>query len=194
MKDIKIKLMKCAMCSDFTEFKKIYYENKRGWILLCDIFIYSCDTMNINLLEMLYEIFENMDKSISRYNQPKIFYKSILYNNTLFYNKLLSYEGCLYIYNNNINDLIDYTITERCHFNPILQLLKNDDIKQCIQMITEDAIISYNENVMRIKDNEYMNNNNVYMVYQSTDNVTEYIPLSVKDDQYIKFLQTLIDM
>ena len=38
-----------------------------------------------------------------------------------------------------------------------------------IQIITEDAIISYDENIMRIEDKEYVNVDYVYIVYEDTE-------------------------
>ena len=81
---------------------------------------------------------------------------------------------------------------------PILELLKVDDIIHHIQIIMENSIISYDENIMRIEYKEYMNGNYVFMVYECDEdskNLFEKkitrIPLSVRDDQYINFLETL---
>lgn len=60
-----------------------------------------------------------------------------------------------------------------------------------IQIITEDAIISYDENIMRIEDKEYVNGDYVYIVYEDTEKKYMY-PLKVKDEQFIKFLKKLI--
>ena len=60
-----------------------------------------------------------------------------------------------------------------------------------IQIITEDTIISYDENIMRIEDKEYVNGDYVYIVYEDTEKKYMY-PLKVKDEQFIKFLKKLI--
>lgn len=60
-----------------------------------------------------------------------------------------------------------------------------------IQIITEDAIISYDENIMRIEDKEYVNGDYVYIVYEDTEKKYMY-PLKVKDEQFIQFLKKLI--
>jgi hypothetical protein len=76
---------------------------------------------------------------------------------------------------------------------PILELLKKDEIIHHIQVIIEDAVIKYSENIMIIKDEEYINGDYVFMCFE-TDIVSEkitHIPLNIKDDQYIKFLETL---
>jgi len=201
---VKKELMKYAMCSDVFEIKKMFYQNinnfgkNREWFLLCDIFKYSCDTMNEKLLESLYEIYETIDISISRDNNPDIFYKSILFQNTLFYTYLLSHQGPSMVFNKNKQNLIDFTINKRCRFMPILELLKTDEIIHHIQIIIENAIISYDENIMSIQDEEYINNDYVYMVYESEGDVENLfekkitrIPISVRDDQFINFLYTL---
>ena len=97
--------------------------------------------------------------------------------------------------------IIDFTIKKRCRFVPILEFLKTDKILHYIQNITEDAIISYDENRMRIEDKEYINSDYVFMVYEDNENdntknllekKVKHIPLSVIDYQYIKFLKTLM--
>ena len=124
---VKVELMKFAMYSNFNEIKKIYFENNNkldkfnGWTLLGDLFMYSCDTMNLKLLETLYEIYENIDIAIRLDNNLEIFYKSILFQNTLFYTQLLSRKGPLFVFNKNKQNLIDYTIEKRSHFIPILE-------------------------------------------------------------------------
>ena len=155
--------------------------------------------MNIKLLETLYELYENIDKSIFSYNNPEIFYKSILFENISFYSQLLSYKGPIDVFNKNKQKIIDFTISKRCRFIPILELLKTDDIMNYIQIITENAIISYDENIMMIDDKEYINSNYIFMVYEFDRNSeslfekkTKNIPLSVRDDQYINFLKNLI--
>lgn len=85
---------------------------------------------------------------------------------------------------------------------PILELLSSDKIMHHIQNITEDAIISYDENRMRIEDKEYINSDYVFMVYEDDENnensenlfqkKVKHIPLSVIDYQYIKFLETIM--
>lgn len=166
--------------------------------LLGDIFKYSCDTMNAELLETLYEMYETIDKSIWQDNNPEIFYKSILFHNTSFYTKLLTYPGPLSVFEKNKQNIINFTIRKRCRFMPILELLKTNDIMNHIEIIMEDAIILYDEDKIRIEDKEYMNGDYVFMVYEcdgDSENLFEKkitrIPLSVKDDQYIKFLKTL---
>ena len=201
---VKSELMIHAMCSNISELKNVYYQNnnnfgnKREWLLLADIFMYSCETMNIKLLDALYEMYETIDISIRKDNNHKIFHRSILYKNTSFYTQLLSHEGPLFVFNNNTQNLIDFTIKNRCRFMPILQSLKPTQINHYIQIIIEDAIISYDENIMIINDEEYINGDYVYMVFEydgnpenSFEKKIERIPLSVKDDQYIKFLETL---
>jgi len=80
---------------------------------------------------------------------------------------------------------------KRCRFIPILELLNMDKIVHYIQIITENAVISYNENKMRVEDKEYINGDYMYMVFESENKIT-YIPFSVIDDQYIIYLKTLI--
>ena len=205
---VKKELMKYAMCSDINEIIKLFYENNNNfgkdskWLLLSDIFKYSCDTMNEELLETLYEIYETMDISISKDNNPEIFYKSILFLNTSFYTQLLSYQGPSSVFDKNKQKIIDFTIKKRCRFMPILELLNTDKIMHHILTITENAIISYNENRMRIDDKEYINSDYVFMVYEDDENnensenlfekKVKHIPLSVIDYQYIKFLETLM--
>jgi len=187
---VKSKLLKYAMCSDIDNIKSLYYQYNtvcRPWTLLKEIFIYSCDTMNIKLLETLYEIYTNIDISIRRDNNIDIFKKSIIFQNTLFYNKLLSYSGPSIVFNQNKQKLIDFTIMNRYKFDPILKLLTLDEVDLRIQLITEDVVINYDENIMRCNDTEYMNGNYVYMVFQDEEN--PIIPLSIVDDQYIKYLE-----
>lgn len=119
---IKEELMKYAMCSNINEIKKVFYQNNNNfgknkeWLLLSDIFKYACETMNFELLEILYEIYEDIDSLICQDNNPEIFYKSILFDNTSFYTKLLSYQGPSVVFNKNKQNLIDFTIKKRCRF------------------------------------------------------------------------------
>lgn len=198
---VKEDLMKSAMCSDFEELKKIYFENNgelgnfKEWMLIGDLFMYSCETMNIELLDTLYEIYEKINVTIGLDNNPQMFHKSIQYQNIEFYNHLLSHKGPFDVFNRNKELLIKYTINNRFYFTPILESLHNDEINYYIQMITEDAIISYDENKMRVHDNTYVNENYLYMVYETEDENKKditYIPISVKDNQYIIFLKSLI--
>jgi len=196
---VKAELMKYAMCSDINEIKKTFYKNNnnfgknREWLLLTDIFKYSCDTMNVKVLEALYEMYGDIDKSIRRDNKPEIFYKSILFQNTTFYTQLISHQGPLYVFDKNTQNIIDFTIMNRCRFIPILELLKTDEINYHIQLITEDAVINYNENIMMVNDEEYVNGDYVFMCYETYCDAEKIIriPLSVIDDQYMTFLKTL---
>ena len=197
---VKAELMKYAMCSDIIEIKKVFFQNNnnfgknREWLLLSDIFKYSCDTMNAEILETLYEIYGNIDTSIRRDNNSEIFYKSILFENTKFYTYLLSRQGPLYVFNKNTQNIIEFTIMKRCRFIPILELLKSDEIFHHIQLITEDAVVNYDENTLSVNDEKYINNDYVFMCFETasdTEKIT-YIPFSVKDNEYIKFLKMLI--
>lgn len=168
---VKKELMKFAMYSDINELIKLFYQNNNNfgkdskWLLLNDIFKYSCDTMNIELLNTLYEIYETIDISIIQDNNLEIFYKSIVYLNTSFYSELLSHLGPSLVFDKNKQKLIDFTIMKRCHFTPILELLNMEEIIHHIQIITEDAVISYDENKMRVEDKEYVNGDYVFMVF-----------------------------
>ena len=198
---VKVELMKYAMCSDIVEIKKVFFQNNnnfgknREWLLLSDIFKYSCDTMNVEILETLYEIYGNIDTSIRQDNNYEIFYKSILFENTKFYTHLLSHQGPLYVFNKNKQNIIDFTIMKRCRFIPILELLKSDEIIHHVQLIIEDAVVNYDENTLRVNDEKYVNENYVFMCFETASDAEKknaYIPLSVKDNEYIKFLKMLI--
>jgi hypothetical protein len=147
--------------------------------------------MNAELLETLYDIYETIDISICKDNNPEIFYKSILFLNTSFYTQLYSHQGPSSVFDKNKQKIIDFTIKKRCRFMPILEFLKNDVIINYIQIITDDAVISYNENISRVEDKEYINGDYVFMVFEFEKKNT-HIPLCISDDQYIKFLNTLV--
>ena len=201
---VKEELMIYAMSSDLNKIKKVFYQNNnylgREGLLLVDIFKYSYETMNIELLKTIYEINNKMDNSIKLENNPKIFYKSILFQNTSFYQTLLSYPGPLYVFNNNKQKIIDFTIKQRCRFIPVLDILSTEEINKYISLIIEDAIICYDENLMRKEEIEYRNGNYVYMDFEYEQDIEPYsekihkhIPLRVIDDQYIHFLRSLLN-
>lgn len=119
---IKEELIKYAMCSDINEIKKVFYQNNNNfgknkeWLLLSDVFKYVCEIMNFELLEKLNEIYEDIDSLICRDNNPEIFYKSILFDNTSFCTQLLSYQSPSLVFNKNKQNLIEFTIKKRYRF------------------------------------------------------------------------------
>ncbi len=55
---------------------------------------------------------------------------------------------------------------------------------------------NYGENTMRINDEDYFNKDYIFMCFETISNSEKlldkkitYIPLSVKDNEYIKFLE-----
>jgi hypothetical protein len=197
---VKAELMKYAMCCNINEFKKVFYQNneyfgKNGeWMILCDIFKYSCKIMSVKLLDALYEIYEKIDSSIGKENRPEIFYNTILYQNTKFYNYLLSKQGPLYVFNSNKKIITNFIINNRYRFIPILESLNNKELNMYIQNITEDAVTTYDENIIRVEDKEYTKGDYVFMEFETIGDSKKvtHIPISIKDAQYIRFLEELL--
>ena len=186
--------MKYAMSSNIDKIKNLHnkFINEFGsWSLLSEIFLYSCKTMNIELFNAIYEINNTIDTSIRLANNPVIFHKNILFQDITFFNKLLSHQGCLSVFNKNKQNLIEFTIQNRSRFMPILEMLTDYEINNYITMIIEDAIIYYSEDKIRVEDNYYINGDYIFITY-ITNNIVDYIPIKLIDEQYIKFLKTLI--
>lgn len=184
------------MCSHINELKNLFYQSNNNfgknskWILLNNIFKYSYDTINTELLNTLYEIYETIDVSIIQENNPEIFYKRIIFQNTSFYNQLCSHQDPSSVFNKNKQKLIDFTIMKRYIFMAIIELLNMNDIIHYIEIIKVDEVILYDENIIKVKDEEYINGDYAFMVFESEKEIT-HIPLKLRDDQYIKFFKNL---
>ena len=107
---------------------------------------------------------------------------------------MLSHQGCLSVHNKNKQNLIEFTIQNRCRFIPILEMLTANEIDNYITMIIEDAIIYYSEDKIRVEGNYYTNGDYIFMTYINNNdkNIVDYIPIKLIDEQYVKFLKTLI--
>ena len=204
---IKKELLQYAMSNDLNNLKKVYYENNNklgsygGWMLLAELFYYSCEIMSIELLDTLYYIYDNLDIVIKLDNNPSMFYKSIITQNILFYNYLISYKGPLCVLQKNLKNLGIFIIQKRIKFTLILQLLNDDDITELIQTLTQYVIIQYYENNNCENEISYENNDFIeykdetycYCNYECQCNtiVKKLIPICIEDKQYIDFIKNI---
>ena len=212
---VKKELTEYAQKNDFESLKRVYCEKNEkmgyygGWMLLADIFYDSCKTTNMKLLETVYEL-DEMNKAIRLDNNPSaIFQRTILDNNTIFFEKLISYPGPLWVLEKNRHCLVDFVVKHRCYFMPILQLMEAYNINWQILMIRENAFILYNREKRNGENKNYTNGEYVFIEYEikyqqeviyfddfnfkQTENQTEQIPISVVDNQYIQYLESFLE-
>lgn len=147
IREISDKLLEYAKENEYNKLKGLYFNySQYGWKILARVVLHTFNTCNILLLNILYEIDDNMDKYLLFENNYTIFKNSIITNNVKFFENIMSVSSIKTIYFKNFKKIINFVINGRYKFIPII---KDMDIEIVVDNIYENIMEEYGNNSVK---------------------------------------------